>query len=100
MYHHSKNEDLTDTFQTLAKSGKRTNIIVWAIQRKFLNSPKFPFKTKKKRTNYTRKAESADLLKGSQQSAGLQHALLHGQRSPRNEHGLQMADRQLEMLCR
>ena len=49
MYHlHTKNEDLTDAFKTLAKKGKRTNIMVWAIQRKFLNSPKSPFQKKKK----------------------------------------------------
>ena len=33
-----KKKDLTDTFEHLAKSGKRMNIMVRAIQRKIFNS--------------------------------------------------------------
>ena len=100
MYHpgHTKIEDLTDTFEHLAKGGKRFNVTVWADQSENPQIfPKTAFTGKKKRTKNTCKAESPEL---PEQRSGLQHASPHVQRPPRNEHGPKMEDRHLEKLCR
>jgi hypothetical protein len=46
MYHfHIKNEDLTNTFEPLAKRGKRMNVVVWANIQKSEKSLKSLLKT-------------------------------------------------------